>query len=141
MSYQRKRRRPMAEINVVPYIDVMLVLLVIFMVTAPLIAQGVKVDLPQGEADPLVTDAKPPIVASVTSAGEYHLDIGDGKDLPVELMQLQSLVADQLAKSPDTPVVVRGDRHVDYEQIVYLMVALQNAGAPSVGLMTDLPER
>lgn len=138
MSYQRKKRRPMADINVVPYIDVMLVLLIIFMVTAPIIAQGVKVELPQAKTDPLRSGDTPPIVATVNDEGEYFLNIGDGKNDRIEsLSALAEIVADQLQKSPETPVVVKGDRRVPYEAVVELMAALQGAGVPSVGLMTD----
>lgn len=138
MSYQRKKRKPVAEINVVPYIDVMLVLLIIFMVTAPIIAQGVKVELPQAEADPLRRDGKPPIIATVDQDGAYFLNIGDGKNVPVDsLGSMAGLVASQLEKSPEAPVVVKGDRRVPYQAVIELMAALQGAGVPSVGLMTD----
>lgn len=141
-GYQRKRRRPVAEINVVPYIDVMLVLLIIFMATAPVVTQGVKVDLPQGEAEPLSTESKPPVVAALDANGDYYLDIGSGgsdKDvLTLEEMQVQ--VAAVLSVEPERPVVVKADRSVPYEEVIGLMVALQQAGVPSVGLMTDSPE-
>ncbi|GLS84364.1 protein TolR [Paraferrimonas haliotis] len=137
-GYQRKRRRPVAEINVVPYIDVMLVLLIIFMVTAPLITQGVKVDLPQGEAEPLSQDSKPPVVATVDEEGFYYLDV-DGVDSkqPIELDELATRVAALLTLEPDRPVVVRGAKDVSYSQVIELMVSLQGAGVPSVGLMTE----
>ncbi|GLP97968.1 protein TolR [Paraferrimonas sedimenticola] len=137
-GYQRKRRRPVAEINVVPYIDVMLVLLIIFMVTAPLITQGVKVDLPQGEAEALPQDSKPPVVATVDGDGFYYLDM-DGSDAnqPIELEELATRVAALLTLEPERPVVVRGSKDVSYEQVVQLMITLQGAGVPSVGLMTE----
>ncbi|GGA76383.1 protein TolR [Neiella sp. HB171785] len=138
MSFERKRRRKVADINVVPYIDVMLVLLIIFMVTAPLITQGVKVDLPQGEAEPLSTDTNPPLVASVDADGNYYVSIGDDDDnTPRELDELAEIVAAQLVIAPDTPVVVKGDRRVPYEVVINLMVTLQNHGVPAVGLMTE----
>ncbi|WP_298445419.1 protein TolR [uncultured Ferrimonas sp.] len=139
MQYQpRKRRRKVAEINVVPYIDVMLVLLIIFMATATAITQGVNVDLPQAEAEPMSTDSKPPLVASVTIDGSYFLDNGSvDEDRPLMLDELQHLVAAELQIHPDRPVVVNGDRQVAYDQVIQLMVALQLAGAPSVGLMTE----
>lgn len=138
--YVRKRRRPVSEINVVPYIDVMLVLLIIFMVTAPLVTQGVKVDLPKAEAQPLENEAKPPLIASVDAQGQYFLNVGDNQQKPMSAIDLATLVAAQLQVEPDTPVVVKGDGAVPYSEVVQLMVLLQRAGAPSVGLMTTTPE-
>ncbi|WP_285817684.1 protein TolR [Echinimonas agarilytica] len=137
MSFERKRRKKVAEINVVPYIDVMLVLLIIFMVTAPLITQGVNVELPQAEAEPLPTDTKPPLIASVDIDGNYFLTVGDEQETPLEVDELAELVAAHLQLEPETPVVVKGDRRVPYETVIDLMVVLQKAGVPSVGLMTD----
>ncbi|MBO2633262.1 protein TolR [Shewanella algae] len=140
-GYQRKRRRPVAEINVVPYIDVMLVLLIIFMVTAPIVTQGVKVDLPQGEAEPLPADSKPPVVASINAEGEYFLDLGGSPNNEVlDLEEISTRVSAIIQMEPDRPVVVKGDRAIPYERVIQLMVSLQNAGVPSVGLMTDSPE-
>ena len=126
--YVRKRRRPVSEINVVPYIDVMLVLLIIFMVTAPLVTQGVKVDLPKAQAQPF--DAQ----------GQYFLNVGDSQQEPMSAVDLATLVAAHLRVEPNTPVVVKGDGAVAYSEVVQLMVLLQRAGAPSVGLMTTPPE-
>ncbi|TWX73537.1 protein TolR [Colwellia sp. C1TZA3] len=140
--YNRVRRRKVAEINVVPYIDVMLVLLIIFMVTAPLITQGVKVDLPQADAKPLSKDMKPPLVASVDANGNYYLAVGTSKNEPMSAEEVATLVAAHLKLAPDTPVVVNGDGAVSYNAVIQLMVMLQKiAGVPSVGLMTDTPER
>ena len=139
--YNRVRRKKVAEINVVPYIDVMLVLLIIFMVTAPLITQGVKVELPKADAEPLSKDTKPPLVASVDAKGRYYLAVGASKNEPMEADELAALVKAQLEKAPDTPVVVNGDGAVSYDAVIQLMVILQQqAGVPSVGLMTDSPE-
>ncbi|WP_293745977.1 protein TolR [uncultured Paraglaciecola sp.] len=138
--YVRKRRRPVSEINVVPYIDVMLVLLIIFMVTAPLVTQGVKVDLPKAQAQPLDEESKPPLVASVNAQGQYFLNVGDSQQEPMSAVDLATLVAAHLQVEPETPVVVKGDGAVAYSQVVQLMVLLQRAGAPSVGLMTAPPE-
>ncbi|MEW9798075.1 protein TolR [Alteromonas sp. CYL-A6] len=135
--YIRKRRRPVSEINVVPYIDVMLVLLIIFMVTAPLISQGVKVDLPKASANPIEQEDTPPLIASVDVKGRYYLNVGDNQDSPLEPDELAALVQAQLQKSPKTPVVVKGDGQVAYNEVIQLMVLLQGAGVPSVGLMTD----
>ncbi|WP_416308026.1 protein TolR [Neptunicella sp. SCSIO 80796] len=139
--YVRKKRKPVSEINVVPYIDVMLVLLIIFMVTAPLITQGVKVDLPKASAEALDEDSKPPMVASVDAEGNYYLNIGDTQDKAMSAVDLATIVAAQLQKDPDIPVVVNGDGAVSYSQVVQLMVLLQRAGVPSVGLMTDSSEQ
>ncbi|MCH8502209.1 MAG: protein TolR [Aliidiomarina sp.] len=136
----RKRRKAMSEINVVPYIDVMLVLLIIFMVTAPLITQGVDVDLPQADAQPLPEDSRQPLVASVDREGNYYLNLGDNQDQPMSAVDVATLVAAHLRMDPETPVVVRGDGNVAYAQVVQLMVLLQRAGAPKVGLMTQPPE-
>lgn len=139
--YQRVRRRKVAEINVVPYIDVMLVLLIIFMVTAPLITQGVKVDLPQAEAEPLDKDTKPPLVASVDAHGRYYITLGSNDKEPLSAEEVATLVKAHLAVNPDTPVVVNGDGAVSYDAVIQLMVLLQQvAGVPSVGLMTDSVE-
>jgi biopolymer transport protein TolR len=129
----------MSEINVVPYIDVMLVLLVIFMVTAPLLNQGVEVELPQASAKPLENSQDEPVVVSVDTQGLYYLNIGDDPEKPIEPKVLVARVAAVLRRRPSTPVLVRGDREVDYGQVVLAMTLLQNAGAPSIGLMTDPP--
>ncbi|AXR05954.1 protein TolR [Salinimonas sediminis] len=138
--YTRKRRRPVSEINVVPYIDVMLVLLIIFMVTAPLISQGVKVDLPKASAQPIEQEDIPPLIASVDVRGKYFLNVGDDQEAEITADELAALVQAQLQKQPDTPVVVKGDGQVAYNKVIQLMVLLQNAGVPSVGLMTDPEE-
>ncbi|WP_334061407.1 protein TolR [Alteromonas genovensis] len=135
--YVRKRRRPVSEINVVPYIDVMLVLLIIFMVTAPLISQGVKVDLPKASANPIEQEDNPPIIASVDVKGRYFLNVGGSQESPISEEELGAIVSAQLQKSPNTPVVVKGDGQVAYNEVIQLMVLLQQAGVPSVGLMTD----
>ncbi|BCO18407.1 protein TolR [Alteromonas sp. McT4-15] len=135
--YVRKRRRPVSEINVVPYIDVMLVLLIIFMVTAPLISQGVKVDLPKASANPIEQDDNPPIIASVDVKGRYFLNVGNDQESPISKDELGAIVKAQLTKEPNTPVVVKGDGQVAYNEVIQLMVLLQQAGVPSVGLMTD----
>ncbi|MBU3005610.1 protein TolR [Paraglaciecola arctica] len=138
--YVRKRRRPVSEINVVPYIDVMLVLLIIFMVTAPLVTQGVKVDLPEAQAQPLDEESNPPLVATVDAKGQYFLNSGESQQEPMSAVDLAVLVQEHLKREPNTPVVVKGDGAVAYSEVVQLMVLLQRAGAPSVGLMTTPPE-
>jgi len=139
MTYTRKRRRPVAEINVVPYIDVMLVLLVIFMVTTPIITQGVKVELPKSAAEPLeqMKDGKTPLVATVDEDGLYYFEKDGNNQGPFTAAQLQVEVASWLTIEPGTQVIVKGDGRVDYNSIIRLINVLKNAGAPSVGLMTD----
>jgi biopolymer transport protein TolR len=136
---RRARRRPMSEINVVPYIDVMLVLLVIFMVTAPLITQGVKVDLPQADADPQPGEGAPPVVIHIDRFGDTYLDLGDNDLLPVDQQLLFERLVDLLADAPATPIMVRADASIDYGLVIDAMVAAQAAGAPSVGLVTQPP--
>ncbi len=131
----------MSEINVVPYIDVMLVLLVIFMITAPLLTQGVNVDLPQADAEPLPTEADDPVVVSVNRAGEIFIDIGEDKDQPVDAETLITRIQAVLKYKPKTPILVRGDTGVEYGRVVEAMVLVQAGGAPSVGLITEPPER
>ncbi len=130
----------MSEINVVPYIDVMLVLLVIFMITAPLLSQGVKVDLPQAAAEPLPAETDRPVVVTVNRAGEFFIDIGEGKDQPVQPESLATRIRAVLKYKPKTPIMLKGDARVDYGRVVQAMVLVQAGGAPSVGLITEPPE-
>ena len=139
MARNRVRRRPMSEINVVPYIDVMLVLLVIFMITAPLLSQGVKVDLPQADAEPLDVETQEPLVVTIDAAGNYYVNYGENQGSPVEPQVLAARVGALLRHRPGLAVVVRGDENVPYGDIVLLMTILQRAGAPTVGLMTETP--
>lgn len=134
-----KKRKPMAEINVVPYIDVMLVLLVIFMVTAPLLMQGVKVDLPQAPSAPVDKKNEEPIIVSVKPDGTYYINLGDKQEDSKPLKDIANTVSKVLRQKPDTSVLVWGDTNVPYGVVVSLMTELQNAGAPSVGLVTDPP--
>lgn len=135
-----KRKKPMAEINVVPYIDVMLVLLVIFMVTAPMLTQGVKVELPKASAKPV--DAKKDVInVGVKKDGSFWLDVGkessESGGVQMPLADIKQKVAILLNADPTTPVLVRGDKAVEYGVVVSLMAELQQAGAKSVGLVTD----
>jgi biopolymer transport protein TolR len=132
----RNRRRLMGEINVVPYIDVMLVLLIIFMVTAPMLSQGIKVDLPQAAAEPIEPDDLEPLLLSVDAAGAMYLNLGDPKVAlePDRLLELASAV---LRREPERPVLVKADRAVPYGRVVEGMVLLQQAGAKKVGFVTD----
>ena len=128
----------MAEINVVPYIDVMLVLLIIFMVTAPMLMQGVKVELPEANADPVENQDSEPVIVSVNASGELFLNLGQ-EDQVLSLPTIKDRVAAVIRRSPKKPVLVWGDRAVPYGDVVTVMVALQEAGAPSVGLVTENP--
>lgn len=136
-----KRKKQLAEINVVPYIDVMLVLLVIFMITAPLLSQGVKVDLPQAAAQSLSTKMPEPIIVSVDAQGNYYLNIAANPASPITTNELAAEVSASLkagqASGEHRQVLVKGDKNVDYGKVVQAMVILQNAGAESVGLMTQ----
>ncbi|ALU42482.1 MULTISPECIES: protein TolR [Pseudoalteromonas] len=135
--YQHKRRRPVAEINVVPYIDVMLVLLIIFMATAPLITHGVKVDLPQMEESDLVdTKDAPPIIATIDAEGRYYVTVGTDPDAPMDAVEVAAIIKLKLQQNPETPVMIKGSGHVSYQEVLLLMDFLKNAGVPSVGLMT-----
>ncbi len=137
MPRRNKKLRPMSEINVVPYIDVMLVLLVIFMITAPLLTQGVKVDLPKADANPIADDAKHPLVVSVDKSGAMHITYDDNRIRPVDDEQLIRSAGAIIRTNPGIPVLVKGDQAVDYGQVVRAMVLLQQAGAPNIGLLTD----
>jgi biopolymer transport protein TolR len=141
MKKTRPRRRPMSDINVVPYIDVMLVLLVIFMVTAPLITQGVKVELPQADAEVISSEASEPLVITVDQFGDLYLDVGEDKNQPMDPQNLMVRIQAVLKYRPKTPIMVKGDAGVSYGRVVQAMVLAQAAGAPSVGLITTPPER
>jgi biopolymer transport protein TolR len=135
--YQRRRRRPISEMNVVPYIDVMLVLLIIFMATASVIAQGVNVDLPQAEAQTLETEEQDIMIVSIDKDGLYYLNVGDNPDTAMGGNEIAAIVRTRLQMDPSVPIVVNGDRSISYEKVIEMMVLLQNSGASSVGLMTD----
>ncbi len=132
--YRKRRKKLMSEINVVPYIDVMLVLLVIFMITAPLLSQGVKVDLPKAAARPVESQDRETLVVTVDREGRYFLD--DRRISPEELSRKTAAI---LRARPQTPVLIRGDRQSNYGEVVKAMTLLQSAGAPSVGLLTEPP--
>ena len=134
-----RRRRMLAEINVVPYIDVMLVLLVIFMVTAPMLMQGVEVELPKADAAPVEDQDAEPLIVSINSKGELFLNLGANEKQVLKLATVRQRVAAVLRRTPDKPVLVWGDQRVAYGDVVIVMTALQEAGAPSVGLVTKSP--
>lgn len=132
-------RKPMSEINVVPYIDVMLVLLVIFMVTAPLLTQGVQVDLPQTPAKPISQVKDEPLIVSIKADGSFYINLGKAPEQSLSLGDIHTKVAAVIRRNPETPVLVWGDVEVPYGTVVGLMSELQSAGAPSVGLVTEAP--
>ena len=134
-----RRRRMLAEINVVPYIDVMLVLLVIFMVTAPMLMQGVEVELPKADAAPVEDQDAEPLIVSIDSKGQLFLNLGANEKQALELATVRQRVGAVLRRTPDKPVLVWGDQRVAYGDVVIVMMALQEAGAPSVGLVTESP--
>ena len=139
MSRLRKHRL-MGEINVVPYIDVMLVLLIIFMITAPLLTQGIKVDLPQAAAEPLdpeLMEDNEPLVLSINRDGELFLNIGGDEEAPIDEQTVLARTAAVLRRNPQTPVLVKADQAVSYGRVVTGMVILQQAGAEKVGFITD----
>ena len=136
-SGNRRGRRLMAEINVVPYIDVMLVLLIIFMITAPLLTQGIKVDLPKAGAEPLPSEDAQPLILSVDKSGNLYLNLGKDEEKPVAEEVVLERVGAVLRREPKTPVLVKADQNVPYGRVVAGMVLLQQAGAEKVGFITD----
>lgn len=124
----------MSDINVTPMVDIMLVLLIIFMVTAPLMTQGVEVDLPKEDAQAISTDVEP-LVISVRSDGRTYLE-----DKVVEVAVLGDKVRGIRLANPKLPVYVRGDKAVEYGAVIKVMAALQNSGVDHVGLITELPD-
>ena len=138
MKSKKFRNRPLAEINVVPYIDVTLVLLVVFMITAPLLMQGVKVELPKANSTPMETRENEPFIISIKADGTFWID-EKGTNKKETLTKIKSQVSKVLRQSPETPILVWGDGQVAYASVVELMSELQRAGAPSVGLVTQPP--
>jgi len=134
--YKRPRRKLKAEINVVPYIDVMLVLLIIFMVTAPLLNLGVDIHLPQSAAKSL-QDQKQPVLVSVKKDGSLYLTLNGGKREPIDADALKEKVGAFIKENPQTPVLIGGDVDADYGKVYAAMVLLQQAGVPKVGLMSQ----
>jgi biopolymer transport protein TolR len=140
MPVHKRGRKLMGEINVVPYIDVMLVLLIIFMITAPLLTQGVQVELPDADAkpiDPQLLKDREPLVLSVDRDGRYYLNIGGDEDSPVNEAEVARRAGAVLGREPDTPVLVKADERVPYGSVVRAMVLLQQAGATKIGFLTD----
>ncbi len=135
-SVRTRKRKLKSEINVVPYIDVMLVLLIIFMVTAPLLNLGVDIQLPQSAAKAITTDRRP-VIVEVTADGHYFLDLGGGKRQAVDAQQLKDKVAAVMRVNPRAPVFISGDKRANYDVVYQAMVLLQQAGVPKVGLASQ----
>lgn len=138
-AVRHHKRRPMSEINVVPYIDVMLVLLVIFMITAPLLQQGVDIELPESSAEPIEA-ADEPVLVNVDGEGTIYLSVG-GKSEAVDRETLVTKVSAFIKANPEVPVLIGADKGVAYDRVYQTMVLLQQAGVPRVGLMSDPLER
>ncbi len=135
-----RRRKLMGEINVVPYIDVMLVLLVIFMITAPLLKEGVKVDLPEAGARPIDSAflAKhEPLILTIDGRGRLYINFGPNQEQPSSESTVSARTSALLRRDPQTPVLVKADTSVPYGTVVRAMVLLQHAGAAKVGFLTD----
>lgn len=144
MAYFHRRgsRTPVSEINVVPFIDVMLVLLVIFMITTPLLTQGVQIHLPQTDTKALPPTQQEPLIVTVDASGNFYLNISQKPNQPVTPRVLSHLVEAELSTTngiaSERPVLVRGDKNANYGKVVEAMALLQQAGAKSVGLITEL---
>jgi biopolymer transport protein TolR len=140
MSRSKGKRRLMSEINVVPYIDVMLVLLIIFMITAPLLTQGISVDLPNAPAQPLDPELlkdNEPLVLSVDAEGRYYLNVGDNEDQAIDDATVVERASAVLRRNAQTPVLVQADENVPYGRVVTGAVLLQQSGASKIGFQTD----
>jgi biopolymer transport protein TolR len=144
MNVRPNRRKPMSDINVVPYIDVMLVLLVIFMVTAPILTQGVLVDLPKAPSEPISEHQEDPLVVTVRRDGALFVNLGIRKSTDtgtrVTIFSLEEQAGKILRARPDAAVYVRADQKLAYGEVVRVMTVLQKAGAKSVGLITEPPD-
>jgi biopolymer transport protein TolR len=143
MPALRRRRKLMGEINVVPYIDVMLVLLIIFMITAPLLKEGIKVDLPTAGAKPIdaaFLQKHEPLIVTIDARGRLYINFGPNQDKPATETTIGARTSALLRRDPLTPVLVKADTSVPYGAVAHAMVLLQRAGADKVGLLTD-PER
>ena len=141
MEKVRVRRKPMSEINVVPYIDVMLVLLVVFMITAPMLTQGIRVDLPNVDTKPISVKNEEPLIVSIKKDESYYINLGKKKDSATTLEDITKKVETVVKHNPGVMVLVEGDSSVAYGSVVALMGALQLAGVDNVGLITEPAEQ
>lgn len=140
MDMYQPSKRLMADINVVPYIDVMLVLLVIFMITAPLVTQGINVELPSANSQAIDLQKLEPIVITVKKDGSYYMDIGENSEKAASLAQVESIIDKVIRNKPQTPVLVSGDENVKYAAVINLMASLQRAGVVNLALLTEPPQ-
>jgi biopolymer transport protein TolR len=141
-SRKNGRRKPMAEINVVPYIDVTLVLLIIFMVTTPMLQTGVQVELPQAESATVESEADNlPVIVSINEQNQYFITIDDKEPELVQPEEVEARVMEVLGKKPKTQVLIGAYKGIEYGVVVTLMAGLKNAGVSSVGLMTKSGEQ
>jgi len=132
-----KRRNLISDINVVPYIDVMLVLLVIFMISAPLMVQGIQVNLPEASSEALPVKNNEPLIISIDQEGEIFLETESTKNQSLTLSELNSFVSRIFEASPNMQVVIRGDASVAYQRVMVVMAELQSAGASDIGLISQ----
>ena len=139
MKYKKNKRKLLAEINVVPYIDFTLVLLVVFMVTAPLLIQGIDINLPKTVSSPLEKKHEDSLIISIKSNGNLYLNLGSKKELQISKPDLSEKVSEILKQNPNMSVLVRGDKNTSYGEVVGLMSILQKSGVSSVGLVTEIP--
>jgi|TARA_A100001035_G_scaffold210000_1_gene169887 biopolymer transport protein TolR len=135
---KHKKRKLVAEINVIPYVDVTFVLLVVFMVTAPLLMQGVQVNLPAVDSAPIKSNDNDPFIVSIKNDGSYWID-QRGENQNKNLNEIKQIIEKILSQSPEKQILIWGDEKVDYGSVVLLMSELQKVGATSVGLITDPP--
>lgn len=140
MNRKNRRRKPMSEINVVPYIDVTLVLLIIFMITTPLLQTGVQVDLPEAESAVVEQKNDPPIIISIKEQDQFYIMVGEQDQEQLDPDAIEGRVAAVLARKPETQVLIEADKGVDYGTVVSVMAGLKNAGVANVGLMTKPAE-
>ncbi len=138
-----KNRRLMGQMNVVPYIDVMLVLLIIFMITAPMLEQGITVDLPQVEAaqlDPEEMRENEPLIISIDRDGEYFLNLGEDPEAAIDVARVRDVTAAVLDRNPATRVFVKADENVVYGRVALALALAQEAGATNIGMVTRSPD-
>ncbi|MDO9168879.1 MAG: protein TolR [Methylobacter sp.] len=142
MGRKNGRRKPMAEINVVPYIDVTLVLLIIFMITTPMLQTGVEVELPQAESATVESEGDNlPVVLSINEQSQYFITVDDQEPEQIQREEVEARVMTVLNKKPKTQVLIGAYKGIEYGVVVTLMAGLKNAGVPSVGLMTKSSEQ
>jgi len=140
MEMYKPSKKLVAEMNVVPYIDVMLVLLVIFMITAPLINQGINVELPEANSDAIDLKKQEPIVITVQKDGSYYMDVGEFDEKAATLKEVENILDKIIRNNPQTPVLVSGDKDVKYASVINLMASLQRAGVINLALLTEPPQ-